>query len=206
MDVPSLVVFDLDECVWSPEMYTLSQIPTDADKLMGDLGGSGEGVVGVRSGREVISIFPGALQAFQRLLDGEYGQCVRAAAASSADTPLAVKIGKRAMSLLEVLPGISLKDAFLKIGGGFGDERNLQIGRSPPLSSDKSATHFPILKKLTGIPYKEMLFFDDCNWTDHCTLVGQRCAGVVTQKTPNGMTLTLWEGGMRKFRESRCHQ
>jgi hypothetical protein len=25
--LPELVVFDLDDCLWSPEMYTLSEIP-----------------------------------------------------------------------------------------------------------------------------------------------------------------------------------
>jgi len=28
-----------------------------------------------------------------------------------------------AMTILEVRPGVTLKDAFLNIGGGFGDER-----------------------------------------------------------------------------------
>ena len=59
---PSLVVFDLDECVWKPEMYTLTKVPTVKDAVRGQLpGGVGEGVVGVRSGRETISIFPGAM-------------------------------------------------------------------------------------------------------------------------------------------------
>ena len=103
-------------------MYTLNSVPTVADRVVGDLGaGRGKGVVGVRSGRDVISIFPGALQAFQRLLDGEYGAGVRVAAASSADTPQAVRIGRAAMSLLEVVPGVTLEQAFLSIGGGFGD-------------------------------------------------------------------------------------
>lgn len=96
------------------------------------------GVVGVKSGGAVIRMFPGALQAFQRivsgdhpsadppiqtvskngsvlpverqttpydLLSGEYGSTMRIAAASSADTPQAVRIGRAAMDLLEVQPG-----------------------------------------------------------------------------------------------------
>ena len=39
--------------------------------------------------------------------------------------------------------GVTFKQLLLTHGGGFGDERNLKIGRSPPLSSNKSATHFP---------------------------------------------------------------
>jgi magnesium-dependent phosphatase 1 len=113
----------------------------------------------------------------------------------------AVRIGKAAMGILEVLPGVTLKDAFLTAGGGFGDERNLQIGRSAPLSSNKSETHFPILREGTGVPYDQMLFFDDCNWSDHCSIVERVCQGVVTQRTPQGMTTAEWEEGMRKFAE-----
>ena len=39
---PSLVVFDLDDCVWSPEMYTLSAVPSAADAVRGDLGNGKE--------------------------------------------------------------------------------------------------------------------------------------------------------------------
>ena len=101
-----------------------------------------------------------------------------------------------------MVPGVTLEQCFLTVGGGFGDERNLQIGRTPPLSSDKSRTHFPILQQGTGIPYNQMLFFDDCNWTDHCTAVARGCPGVVTQRTPRGMTVEDWEAGMKKFKQA----
>ena len=39
-----------------------------------------------------------------------------------------------------------------------------QIGRQPPLSSNKAETHFPRLREATGVTFDEMLFFDDCNW------------------------------------------
>jgi len=196
--LPSLIVFDLDECVWSPEMYTLNKIPTSKDAVVGDLPNDvGRGVVGCRSGSSVIRIFPGAIQAFQRLLQGEYGENVRVAAASSADTPRAVKIARASMKVLEVLPGITLEQAFLTIGGGFGDDRNLQIGRTPPLSSSKVRSHFPILREKTGISYDEMIFFDDCNWTDHCAQVSK--LGVTTQRTPHGMQADEWENALKTF-------
>ena len=105
---------------------------------------------------------------------------------------------------------MTFKNLLLTYGGGFGDESNIKIGRSPPLSS---ITHFaevldlaqPLmacqmillsqrytraknahlqLRRETGIPYNDMLFFDDCNWTDHCAIVAKVCKGVVTQVTP----------------------
>ena len=36
LPIPSLIVFDLDDCVWSPEMYTLSDVPVDLCLLRGD--------------------------------------------------------------------------------------------------------------------------------------------------------------------------
>ena len=40
------------------------------------------------------------------------------------------------------------------------------------------------LREDTGIPYNEMLFFDDCLRTDYCAIVAKNCPGVVTQATP----------------------
>ena len=41
---PALVVWDMDDCLWSPEMFTLSEMPSDP--VRGDLNGRGEGVYG----------------------------------------------------------------------------------------------------------------------------------------------------------------
>ena len=185
---PELVVFDLDLCMWSPEMYTLSNVPQATDAIKGKLG-DGEGVICVKSGYDQIRIFPAALQVLQDYYIGNFPSTMRIAAASSADTPLAVEIGRAAMNLLEVLPGITLRKVFAK-GWPEGFEGNLQIGRSPPLSSNKAETHFPILKKETNIDYDKMIFFDDCNWGDHCSKVG--ALGVITQRTPRGLQQREW--------------
>ena len=149
-------------------MYLLSDMPDRPIK--GDLNGRGDGVVGVHSGGSVIRIYKGALMAMQGVWDGKYPG-MRLAVASSADTPLAESIGRAAMDLLEVVPGVTMKEVLTR---GFEDGSNLQIGRQAPLSSDKSRTHFPILREATGVPYDEMLFFDDSVWSDHCRLVEQK--------------------------------
>ena len=99
--LPELVVFDMDMCLWSPEMYTLDSIPTVKDAQRGKLGDKGEGVVAVSSGYEDIRIFPAALTVLQDFYEGKYGSKMRIAAASSADTPRAVSIGRAAMGILE---------------------------------------------------------------------------------------------------------
>ena len=175
-------------------MYMLGDMPDRPIK--GDLNGRGVGVIGVHSGPDVIKLFPGALAAMQEVADGKHPG-MRMAVASSADTPRAEKIGRAAMEMLEILPGLTMKELLTR--GGFEDGRNLQIGRQPPLSSDKAQTHFPILQKATGIPYDEMLFFDDCGWGDHCANVERYCEGVVTQRTPRGLQLVEWNNALRKY-------
>lgn len=57
---------------------------------------------------------------------------------------------------------------------------------------DNKGTHFKSLHKASGIAYKDMLFFDDCNWGDNCRDVEWACPGVVTTKTPSGLTPQKW--------------
>lgn len=198
---PSLCVFDLDACLWDKEMFEMTAVPTET--VTGELRGAGQGVTGAISGGSVIGLHRGALRALQEHHAGKYPG-MRIAAASSADTPRAVSIGKAALGLLEVVPGTTVWELLL---ASFGDDRAVQIGRQPPLSADKSATHFPILREATGVPYSEMLFFDDCNWGDHCGQVAQHCRepgggpGPVTQRTPRGLTERDWEAGMEQFAE-----
>mmetsp|Transcript_9663 Transcript_9663/g.29422 ORF Transcript_9663/g.29422 Transcript_9663/m.29422 type:complete len:156 (+) Transcript_9663:547-1014(+) len=153
------------------------------------------------SGVDKIAIFPGALRALQEVHDGVHGE-MRLAVASSADTPRAVEIGKAAMKILEIVPGKTFYDVLMR-GWEPGYEGHLQVGRSPPLSSDKSKTHFPILKEATGVPYEQMLFFDDSAWSDHCAMVERACPGVVTQRTPRGMQYDEWQRGLHKFADAR---
>ena len=49
---------------------------------------------------------------------------------------------------------------------------------------------------------KYSLFFDDCNWGDHCDVVG-RAFGVVGQRTPNGLQKEEWEAALEKYNSER---
>mmetsp|Transcript_13784 Transcript_13784/g.19717 ORF Transcript_13784/g.19717 Transcript_13784/m.19717 type:complete len:209 (-) Transcript_13784:456-1082(-) len=166
---PELCVFDLDACLWDQEMFEMPSMPSST--VMGDLNGRGEGVAGVMSGRNKISLNKGSLIALQEHSDGKYPG-MKVALASSADTPKAEKIGRAALKMLEVVPGQTVWDLLMR--DWEGTDVN-QIGRQPPLSSNKAKSHFPMLKKATGIRYDKMLFFDDCNWGDHCGMVAAAC-------------------------------
>jgi magnesium-dependent phosphatase 1 len=193
MKFPDLIVFDCDMCLWSPEMYELRSLPSG--KVTSVIDGNTL-VTGAKTDEgDVVSLFPGARQALKDYYVGKFPKNCRIAAASSADNAHAVRCAHKAMSVIEILPGVTMSDVFAKnFEKGF--KGNLQIGRSGKLSSNKQ-THFRELKKETGIEFKKMLFFDDCNWGDNCRVVGK--LGVTTQKTPRGLTQEEFKQGLKKF-------
>lgn len=66
--------------------------------------------------------------------------------------------------------------------------------------TSRKTTHFRALHEESGVPYNEMLFFDDCNWGDHCADVTANF-GVISQRTPRGMQLSEFHQGMEKYRK-----
>ena len=202
LQYPELVVYDLDACFWDQEMYEMPLVPTAQDVVRGDLNGRGIGVIGVKSGRHPISLHPGSLQSLQDHADQVYPG-MKVAFASSADTPLAEQIGRATLKLLEVVPGMTVWD--LVVGRDWDGVDVHQIGRQPPLSSNKARSHFPRLKEATGIRYDRMLFFDDCQWGDHCGMVAAACqepdtgVGPATVRTPHGLGEREWKLGLETY-------
>ena len=187
-------------------MFEMPSMPSQT--VMGDLNGRGRGVVGVMSGRNQISLHRGSLVALQEHYDGSYPG-MKLALASSADTPKAEKIGRAALKMLEVVPGTTVWDLIVKDWDG----RDVnQIGRQSPLSSNKARSHFPILKEVTGVRFDRMLFFDDCNWGDHCGMVAAGCReedsgmGVTTVRTPRGLGEVEWRLGLKRYAEQHVEE
>lgn len=197
---PELVVLDLDACFWDQEMFEMPALPDKT--IRGDLNGRGDGVVSAVSGGHPISLHPGSLRALQDHADGKFPH-TKFCFASSADTPFAEKIGRASLKLLEVLPGLTVWD--LVVGRDWDGQDVNQIGRQPPLSSNKSKSHFPRLREITGVRYDRMLFFDDCNWGDHCGMVAQNCRepdtgmGPAVVRTPAGLRIPEWEQGLHNY-------
>ena len=186
-------------------MYEMSALPSKT--VIGDLNGRGEGVIGVMSGRDKISLHTGSLISLQEHHDGKYPG-MKAALASSANTPFAEKVGRASLKMLEVFPGVTVWDVLMRDWDGVDVN---QIGRQPPLSSNKSQTHFPFLREKTGIRYDRMLFFDDCNWGDHCGMVEQNCReedsgkGPATVRTPKGLGEKEWRLGLQVYAEKNVN-
>ena len=179
------------------------EMPALPDRTaLGDLNGKGKGVIGAYSGSHQISMHKGSLLALQEHAEGIKYPGMKVCFASSADTPFAEKIGRATLKLLEVVPGLTVWDLVVRRDW---DNRDVnQIGRQPPLSSNKAKTHFPRIRELTGIHYDKMLFFDDCNWGDHCRMVAEGCQengkSVVTHRTPNGLREADWRKGLELYK------
>ena len=169
--VPKLVVFDLDACLWSPEMFELHSAPTSFDEQAG----------GVRAGGEVVRFFPGALAVLRRLITDPALASTKVAVASSTTEPA---YANRCLDVLVVDEA--------NTAGGLIEFRQIYPG-------NKGRSHFPALQKATGLPYSEMIFWDDCTYGDNCRDVAASCPGVTCVRTPDGLTEALFEAGLDAF-------
>lgn len=78
--VPSLIVFDLDACLWSPEMFELDRAPGAYDAKRG----------GCPAGHDTVQLFEGARQVLALLLrDKRFADTKVAAASSTTEPPYA---------------------------------------------------------------------------------------------------------------------
>ncbi|KAL7523836.1 hypothetical protein ACHAXR_000355, partial [Thalassiosira sp. AJA248-18] len=170
--LPSLIVFDLDDCLWTPEMHELSGLPSipvegplDPNDNESELGVVGMKVPSRKRGRggggfdwggseEIVELYPGARLALRELATNPKYKEVKIAVAS---TSLEPSYSRACIDGIEIVEGVTMRDMI-----SFA-----QIGRTGKLSSTKTS-HFRLIHEESGgVPYEEMLFFDDCNWGDH---------------------------------------
>ena len=171
--LPSLIVFDLDACLWSPEMYELGTTPSAYCSKRG----------GVTAGRDTIRLFPGAQAVLQRLATDNAFADVQIAVASATTKPDFSAI---------CLANFPLSGSKFATIGDLVKYRQIYPG-------SKALEHFPKLKEESGIAYDQMIFFDDCIYTDHCGQVASRCPGTTCVRTPNGLTEEDFEHALACF-------
>jgi len=202
--LPTIIVFDLDDCLWTPEMHELSGLPsvpvegpldpTDNNSALGTVGmkvpsrrrgGRGFDWGGYNSNsEEIVELYPGARLVLRELATNPKYKEVKIAVAS---TSLEPSYSRACIDGLEIVEDVTMRDMI----------SYAQIGRSGNLTSRKTS-HFRLIHEQSGVPYNEMLFFDDCNWGDH---VGdlQSAFGVFGVRTPNGLSLDDFHKGLKKF-------
>lgn len=177
--LPKLIVFDLDACLWSPEMFELSSAPTKYDSKAG----------GVKAGHETVTLFPGAAAVLRTILTNDTFSSVKIAVASSTTEPAYAK------RCLEELP-LDPSGAREEMVADLVDYRQIYPG-------SKGRQHFPALQKESGIAYDQMLFFDDCTYGDNCGDVARSCVGTSCVRTPRGLTQELFEVGLAGWAEGK---
>mmetsp|Transcript_9038 Transcript_9038/g.19367 ORF Transcript_9038/g.19367 Transcript_9038/m.19367 type:complete len:287 (-) Transcript_9038:1635-2495(-) len=200
--LPKIIVFDLDDCLLFPEAHELSGMPSQPvegpldpnNPSTSPLGTVGMRVPSRRRGGydldgEVVELYPGARLALRELATNPRYRHVEIAVAS---TSLEPSYSRAALRGIEVIPDVSVMDMI----------SYSQIGRSGKLTSRKTSHFRMIHEESGGVPYEEMLFFDDCNWQDH---VGdlRRSLGVMGVRTPNGLQLEEFHRGLEKFRAEK---
>lgn len=179
--LPTLVAFDLDDTIWSPEMWLCSGAPFSKCS-------DGEGHVKVlcKDGEQMTYL--GDSEAILWALHDEASSIssIRVAYISRTSYP------EWAYELLGIMP---VRD----VANGRGETTTMSVVGEEDIHQiypKNKTVHFARVHELTGIPYNEMLFFD--NQMDNIESVSP--LGVTSIYTPRGMTWKHWEEGLAKFR------
>ena len=181
--VPKLVVFDLDGCLWSPEMYELMYFSggkgapfrtSEHDKNV-MLTVAGEPVKLLKDVREVMR---------ELHLDPQW-QSVRVGISSRTDAP------HWARELLQ-------KFTVHHEGGTFVLEDVFQNGPIE-MRGDSKVQHFRRISQATNIALEDMVFFD--NEYGNCESVAG--LGVTVGYCPGGVCKHIWKATMKAFPAKR---
>ena len=189
--LPSMIVFDLDDCLWTPEMHELPGCPEiPVHGILNPHGSNGgtplKGVVGLQVPRyrDTVTLYDGARRVLYELAVNPVYKGVLLATASSSLEP---SYSYACLAGIEILPGRTLGDMM----------SYHQIGRTGRLSPDKT-THFQELHEESGVPFHEMLFFDD--WCVALPVQQSRCDAM-----PRFFFFTGRENPPCHFQRSRSH-
>ena len=220
--LPTMIVFDLDDCLWTPEMHELYEMPSIP--IQGNLNPDQDSHAITSSSRnqtrrtakrktkssdtqshsqdpaEIGTVgmrVPGTSQTVY-LYDGAR-RALREIATD--DKYNDVLIAAASSSLEPTYSHQCLNNIEIIPNVTMRDLFDFdEIGRTGHLTARKT-THFQSLHRRSHVPYEEMLFFDDCNWGDHVKDVGDSF-GVVGERTPNGLQIEEFHAGLDKFQKS----
>jgi len=170
---PKVMVFDLDGCVWSPEMYELWGGGTpftshDEGLYLSDRRGVKVELLG-----DVRNIL-------NELKTSEKWSSTCVAVASSCDEP---SWARECINKFSIGDGFMIKDIF--------SEKRMEIYKA----TSKQVHFKAIQKKCSNIPFEEMMFFD--NEMRNCTAVAK--LGVTVVYTPDGVTRKSLEEALDKY-------
>ena len=172
--LPKLVVLDLDNTVWTPELYTLRRLE-NYDSV---------GPPGPVAGDDVW-LLDGAAEALYELASCPLWADTRVAVASRTNK------GAWARKLLSTfeIPGCPGRPLDSLMTGG------IQIYPGSKLK------HFEALRQQTGIDFEEMLFFDDSADGKYGNCAPVASLGVLSAHCPDGLTTAVWHSAVSTYAE-----
>lgn len=167
-----MVCYDLDDTVWFPELYMMCGAPWSKDEL---------GRVTDTCGTE-LRVYPAAIESIRLILDpdGPFQSSGVGAEVAFASRTNRGKWAMEALDLLRLDEGTSLREA---------------VGDLVEIFPGTKRKHFEALRKKSGVPYSQMLFFD--NERINVEEVGQ--LGVTSIYCPGGMSQGAWEKGLETY-------
>ena len=170
--LPRLVCYDLDDTVWFPELYMMCGAPWSKDEL---------GRVTDTCGTE-LRVYPAASESIRMILDpdGPFQSSGVGAEVAFASRTNRGKWAMEALDLLRLDEGTSLREA---------------VGDLVEIFPGTKRKHFEALRNKSGVPYSQMLFFD--NERINVEEVGQ--LGVTSIYCPGGMSQGAWEKGLETY-------
>ncbi|KAL1526335.1 hypothetical protein AB1Y20_015049 [Prymnesium parvum] len=166
--LPKLVVFDLDNTLWTPELYTLRQLPVAWKDVW-------------------------LLDAAEDALF-ELGSHPR-----WAGTQVAI-----ASRTSKVAWAHALLASFALPAAGGGEKTVRELISYAEIYVGSKVKHFERLREQSGVPYEEMLFFDDALGGKYGNCEAIAAEGVLSVHTPDGLTTERWREGLRAFSELKA--
>jgi len=168
--LPKVVVFDLDGCVWDPEMYQLwgggAPFKIRSDGNLSDRSGTTVRLLG--DVKNIMAEFK---------TDPKWSDAI-IAVASSCDEPA---WARECIQKFPIGDNLTLKDVF--------DKDNIEIYKR------SKNHHLKAIAEQTGVDLKDMIFFD--NQYGNCETVAG--VGVTSVYTPKGVTRQAFQEGLAKF-------
>ncbi|CAH0514661.1 unnamed protein product [Peronospora belbahrii] len=195
--LPRLVIFDLDFTLWYPEMYELWGAPFKKNPTTG--------AVTDCKGEQVH--FFNAVHTVMKILktDSQFQGTTKVAVASRTTEP---KWAKTCMRLMDVdIETNGCGPSRYDKDGKEDDENDHKVTQTSLQSIiDYEAiypcnkrVHFEQLKKDSGIPFEDMLFFDN----EYGNVQDIQKLGVICAYCPKGLTIGSWIQGMEAFQDSK---
>ena len=166
---PRLIVFDLDNTLWTPELYTLRQIPQ-----------------GQYPSADVdVKLFEAARVVLEELSTAPQWKHTKFGVASRTNK------GQWAQSLLKEF---TVPNSCVPLAEFF-EYQEIYTG--------EKTKHFASIHKQSGIPYEDMLFFDDAKDGKFGNCAPVAALGAMAAHCPFGMSRAVWNNAIFEFTKAK---